>query len=217
MQPRVHKAWRALGGAAALVLLTHCGGDPEPMAPGPEQPAAVEPPCQASGLREETLDVEPEADTYVEALQQEAFGGARKLVADSASERAAYLRFSLGGLRGPVKRAELRLFAIDPSTDGPELYPVDTGWEEGVVTSRQPPAVTGALAADVGPVADESWVTYDVTALVRGSGAYGFGLFTHSRDGVDFASREHPRPELRPRLAVTVEVTGSDCGGPPAP
>jgi len=170
-----------------------------------------------AGLREETLDFEPVADTYVEAHQEASFGAARKLVADSVSERTAYLRFSVGGLPGPVKRAELRLFAIDPSTDGPELYPVDTGWDEHAVTSRQPPPVTGALLADVGPVADESWVTYDVTARVRGEGAYGFGLFTDSRDGVDFASREHPRAELRPRLAVTVQVTVSDCGGPDSP
>lgn len=217
MQPRLRKAGRALGGALALVLLTHCGDSgPGPTPAEPELPANG-PPCQVAGLRDETLDVEPEADTYVEAQQEGAYGGARKLVADSASERAAYLRFSLAALPGPVKRAELRLFAIDPSTDGPALYPVDTAWDEGAVTSRQPPAVTGPLAADVGPVADEQWVAYDVTALVRGDGVYGFGLFTRSRDGVDFASREHPRAELRPRLAVTVEVTGSDCAGPSEP
>lgn len=216
MQPRLRNVGKALAGAAALLLLTHCGGEPGQVPDAPEQPAA-EPPCQLAGLREATLDVEPVADTYVEAEQQESFGAARKLVADSASERAAYLRFSLGGLPGPVKRAELRLFALDPSIDGPALYPVDTGWAEGAVTSRAPPPVTGPLVADVGAVADGSWVAYDVTALVRGNGAYGFGLFTHSRDGVDFASREHPRAELRPRLAVTVEVTGGDCGGTPAP
>lgn len=203
---------------AALLLLTHCGeSGKEEAPPAPEQPVTVEPPCQGASLREETLDVAPAADTYVEADQQGAYGAARKLVADSASERAAYLRFTLAGLPGPVKHAELRLYAIDPSTDGPALYPVDTDWDEATVTSRQPPAVTGALLADVGPVADESWVAYDVTAAVRGDGVYGFGLFTRSRDGVDFASREHPRAELRPRLTVTVEVTGSDCGGTSAP
>jgi hypothetical protein len=202
----------------ALLLLARCaeGGTPE-AEPVPETHAS--PPmtsgCGTPAGGEQVLDFEPVADTYVEAHQVEGYGGARTLVADSASERAAYLRFALAGLPGPVKRAELRLYALDASGDGPALYPANAHWEEAAVSWQRAPEVTGAMLADVGPVEKGSWVAYDVTAAVRAEGAYGFGLFTTSRDGVDFPSRESPRAELRPRLSVTVAVTGSVCGGAP--
>lgn len=216
MQQGLQKAGRLLGGAAALLFLAHCGGDTSP--PGPQTsdtPAPVPVPCEV-GTRE--LTFAPAADTYVEAGQSASYGASRKLVADSASERVAYLRFDVAGVQGTVKHAELRLYAIDPSIRGPSLYPVDPRWDEGAVTWTQPPSVTGPKLADAGPVPDESWVVYDVTEAVRADGPYGFGLFTTSRDGVDFASREHPRAELRPQLRVTMEWTTGDCtGGTPAP
>jgi hypothetical protein len=198
---------------AALLLLARCasGDAPETSEAEVEPPVTSE--CQKPANGEQVLDFEPVADTYVESHQVVSYGDARKLVADSASERAAYLRFALAGLPGPVKRAELRLYAIDPSIDGPALYPAAAGWEEAAVSWQRAPEVTGAMLADVGAVEDQSWVAYDVTAHVRAAGAYGFGLFTTSRDGVDFISREHPSEALRPRLSVTVDVTGSGCGG----
>jgi hypothetical protein len=65
----------------------------------------------------------------------------------------------------------------------------------------------------VGLVPNGSWVEYDVTAAVAGAGPQGFALVTESRNGVDFASKEHARQELAPRLVLTVEApTGMGCG-----
>jgi hypothetical protein len=215
MQQSLQKAGGLLGRALALLLLTHCGGGAGSGGPELSDTPAPSTTCQP-GMTEWAF--EPVADTYVEAGQTAFYGSARKLVADSASERSAFLRFEVAGLRGTVRHAELRLYAIDPSVHGPSLYPVATDWDEDSVTAARPPRVTGPKLADVGEVPDESWVAYDVTAAVRADGAYGFGLFTTSRDGVDFASREYPRAELRPQLRVTAEVTAGDCasgGGAP--
>lgn len=208
MQHELQKAGCLLGGAAALLLLTHCGGGAGPSGPQTSDTPAPAPTCEAGSSE---LSFAPAADTYVEAGQTASYGASRKLVADSASERAAYLRFDVAGLRGTVKHAELRLYAIDPSTHGPALFPVDARWDESAVTWAQHPHVTGPKLADAGAVPDGSWVVYDVTEAVRAEGPYGFGLFTTSRDGVDFASREYPRAELRPQLRVTVEWTAGDC------
>lgn len=164
-----------------------------------------------SGLRE--LAFQPTVDAYV--VEDE--GGRvvdheRKLVADNFSRRSAFLRFDIARLPGPVVGATLRLYALDGSTDGPKLYPATVHWTEDSLTWEQRPLLAEAPLGDVGLVPNGSWVEYDVTAAVKGTGSYGFALVTESRNGVDFASKEHARKELAPRLVLTVDApSGSDC------
>jgi hypothetical protein len=163
------------------------------------------------------LALEPASDSYVDEGRDDTLHGTeRKLVADNLSRRSAFLRFEVPGLPGPVLQASLRLYALDGSTDGPKLYPATTDWSEDTLTGSQLPALTGGPLGDVGLVPHGSWVEYDVTSRVTGTGPYGFALVTESRDGVDFASKEHVRMKWAPRLVLTVEApAGSDCGSTP--
>lgn len=186
---------------AALVLLARCGGDTSTSG------LEVDARCRdelAQGTR--MLACGAAADAYAEeGLPQTNYGASRKLVADHLNRRAVFLRFEVPELPAPVLRATLRLYAMDGSSDGPKLYPAATDWSEDSLSWEQSPQTTGAPLGDVGEVPHHSWVEYDVTAAVTGRGAYGFTLVTGSRNGVDFASKEHTRKEWAPRLHLTLE------------
>ncbi len=67
------------------------------------------------------------------------------------------------------------------------------GWTEsgigGITWDTQPALLSGAFD-NKGAFATDSWVEYDVTALVTGDGTYAFALIADGNDGVTFSSRE---------------------------
>ncbi|WPB78084.1 DNRLRE domain-containing protein [Archangium violaceum] len=210
MKQGVHWSVRGVAGWAALMLLAHCGGETSDTAGSSR--------CQESStLEPRQVDLAPTDDAYVEeGLEEPRSGAERKLVADNLSRRSAFLRFEVPAQPGPVRRATLRLYAMDGSTDGPKLYPATTDWSEDSLTWSQQPSVTGGPLGDVGDVPHGSWVEYDVTSFVTGSGPYGFALINESRNGVDFASKEHVRLEWAPRLILSVEAPAlEDCAANP--
>jgi hypothetical protein len=202
MKQGVRWSHTVVAGLTVLVLHAGCGGA------GAFSEHEQPPDCQESRhLEEQELEVPPEADTYAEQARADTVLGAeRKLVADNLVRRVAFLRFEVPEPHGPVQRATLRLYALDGSTDGPALYLAPTDWGEAALTWAQAPRPTEPLLGDLGLVPHESWVEYDVTAIVKSGGAYGFALVTESRNGVDFASKEHPHPALAPRLVVRVQA-----------
>jgi hypothetical protein len=211
MKQGVHWGVRGVLGCAALVLLARCGGET------PSE-AADNARCQeSSALEQRRVYVAPTDDAYVEEGQEQpVFGVERKLVADNLSRRSAFLRFEVPGPPGPVLQATLRLYAMDGSLDGPKLYPATTDWSEDSLTWSQRPSVMGGPLGDAGEVPHGSYVEYDVTSFVKGSGPHGFALINESRNGVDFASKEHVRLKWAPRLILTVEAPASeDCGADP--
>ena len=117
---------------------------------------------------------------------------------DPGAERRSYLKFEVSGLTGPVTGAKLRLYAKGATADGPELWPVASGWDEGSVTWNTRPGATGRPVDDKGAIPAGSWVEFDVGGLVGGEGTYAFRLSQYSRDGLTFASREAAsgQPEL---------------------
>jgi hypothetical protein len=201
MKQGVRWGVRGVTGWAALMLLARCGGDT------PTSGLDVDARCQdvmAQGTR--MLTCGAAADAYAEeGLPQTNYGTSRKLVADNLNRRTAFLRFEVPALPAPVLRATLRLYAMDGSTDRPRLHPASTDWSEQSLTWEQSPPLTGAALGDVDEVPHHTWVEYDVTSTVTGSGAYGFALVTESRNGVDFASKEHARKEWAPQLLLTLE------------
>lgn len=208
MKQGVRWGVRGVAGCAALVLLARCGGETASEEAGHTR-------ChESSGLERREVAVTPAADAYVEEGQEQTvFGGDRKLVADNLSRRSAFLRFDVSRLPGPVRHATLRLYAMDGSTDGPKLYPATTDWSEDGLTWAQRPSVTGGALGDAGEVPHGSWVEYDVTSVVTGEGPYGFALLNESRNGVDFASKEHVRTKWAPRLVLSVDAPASaGCG-----
>jgi hypothetical protein len=152
-----------------------------------------------------TLTFVAAADTTALAAEPTRNLGSATLVrVDQSPDEEAYLRFNVTGVSGTVTRAVLRLYAVNGSSAGPALYPTATGWSEGGLTWNTRPARTGASLGTRNPAAG-AFVEYDVTALVKRNGDFGFGLVPTSTDGADFASREDSTASRRPQLVLTVQ------------
>jgi acid phosphatase type 7 len=74
------------------------------------------------------------ADTYIESGKQATWdhGIAEHVYSTSKPVDIAYLKFDLGAVTDPVRRATATLFCTNGSADGGTFYPVpETGWVEG--------------------------------------------------------------------------------------
>ncbi len=183
---------RAAGAALLLALVAA-----SPLVPFAGTPAGAE-----------SLTVAVAGDaTAVEASPDSLEGAADTLEVDGSPGKEAFLHFSVPALPGTVQRATLRLFAVDGSGNGPEVYAAAAGWVEGTLSWSQRPGRLGGLVADVGSVRSGTWTTWDVTAAVTGAGPLGLALVPDSNDGADFSSREADGND--PELVLEV-------GSPPA-
>ena len=141
----------------------------------------------------------PTADARVEGNNPSRnYGKSSTVVADGSPTTQTFLRFDVTGVSGPVTRARLRLHVIDPSSNGPEVYPTASTWTETGITYNNRPARTGSLVADIGSVTDGAYAEWDVTGHITGNGTYSLNLAGDSNDGADFKSREASieQPEL---------------------
>ena len=144
----------------------------------------------------------PVADGYVSAEHaSRSYGGARVLRTDADPGTVrSYLRFRVAGLAGPVRSATLHLFAESGSRSGVEVRGVaDTGWEERTLHYASAPPVQSAVAS-TGPVRARTWVTVNVTPLVKGNGDVGMALVALGASAIRYASRE--AGSLAPQLVV---------------
>ena len=161
------------------------------------------PPPPASGT---TIKVASEADARTYEASPGTNYGTSYLRADGGGDPDvdSYLRFTVSGVLGPIQSAKLRLYAYSPTADGPAVFTTATTWSESTITWSNRPATTSGATDDKGAIATNSWVEYDVSPFVTGNGTYSFRLATTSSDGVDFYSREHTDPALRPELVLSV-------------
>ncbi|ATB31496.1 DUF7594 domain-containing protein [Melittangium boletus] len=196
---------RGVGGVAALVLLTHCGGT-EPGTPDKGTSEALSP----AVLRQEAVTVVSfgaTSDARVEASRPSGrFGGEPTLGVDTSPEEQSLLRFDISGIPpASITRAVLRLYAIDGTNNGPRVFATNPYFAELAVDWYNRGQPIGAALDDQGVIHPGTYVEFDVTAAVHGNDTVGFTLRPDSSDGVDFASREESREERRPRLLVTVD------------
>jgi hypothetical protein len=102
----------------------------------------------------------------------------------------------------PIQRAQLRLYVTDNGTqDGPAVYSTSDSWTENSITWNNRPARTSDALDNKGSLGTNSWVEYDVTSLITGSGTFSFVLVADSSDGVVFSSRQG---EQTPQLMLTL-------------
>jgi PKD repeat protein len=133
----------------------------------------------------------------------------RARLAPSTTDQS-YLRFAVGGLGDlHVSRAVLRLYVTDPSVEGGKITLAPGGWSESTLTWSNAPGIGSLVLASVGTVFPDSWVEFDVSAVVTGPGSYDFGLSNGSSNSAIYSSREggHP-PELVVYTATTVPTLG---------
>ena len=155
----------------------------------------------------QTLTFSPDADAYVEEANPLAnFGTAAILRTDAGGnpDTDSHLRFRVAGLPGKVTSAQLRLFATSNTIDGPAVSPTSNSWTETGITWGNKPAPTGGPLADVGAIANNVWVEWDVTPAVSGAGQFSFQLHQTVSDGVNFHSREATTTTRRPELVLEV-------------
>jgi len=154
-----------------------------------------------------TLQFTPDADARVEQAKSATnFGSSSTLVARGGTNLVteSYARFQVSGITGPVQSAKLRLRALSNGTvDGPALFTASSTWSQSTITWLNRPARGTTAIGDVGAIAGNATVEYDVKSVVSGNGTVTFALIGTSGDGVDFASRENSDATKRPRLLVT--------------
>jgi len=194
--------WRAGLVAALLAAGVGCGAsqEAEPLS----RPAE-----QVTGLGTRTLTFTVAADTWADASAPDVNRGtATVFKSDGAPSSEAFLRFDVSGVNGAtVRRATLRLYAVNPTSDGPEVYATSNGWSETGLTWSDRPARAGVPSADAGAIAQEAWVGLDVTPLVRADGAVSFMLLHTYSDGAEFLAREAGRDPAQ--LVLEVEDSGT--------
>jgi hypothetical protein len=148
-----------------------------------------------------------EADAQVsEANPDTNYGNATYLQVDGAADPdvESFLRFSVTGVSGAIQNATLRVYvSTNASNDGPAVYATDTSWTESALTWKSRPARTGGALDDKGSLSKSTWAEYDVTALVKGNGAFSFVLATDTNDATTFSSRQGSQP---PQLVLKVAV-----------
>jgi fibronectin type 3 domain-containing protein len=162
---------------------------------------------------QQVLTLSPEADARVESATPTTNYGTSNLRADGGADPAveSFLRFTVNGVpAGGVQTAKLRVYVYNGTVDGPAVYNSNPAWNETAVNWNNRPPRTSGARDDKGAITGKSWVEYDVTPFVTGSGTYSFDLATTSSDGVDIYSRE--AATLRPELVVT---TGTPDKSPP--
>ena len=190
---------------------------PAPAAPSADQQAdasstgASVSPAVAAPAATGALSFTASADARVdESMPTTNFGSREVLRVDggSGTTQESYLRFDVSGLSGPATSATLLVYATSRTADGPAVFPTTNTWSETAMTWSNHPTLGGAVA-DVGPIAADTWVQWDVTKLVSGNGTYSFALAGPSLDGVAFSSREGG---AAPQLVVSTDGTSSTQG-----
>jgi hypothetical protein len=146
----------------------------------------------------------PVADTFVDSARpRTAFGAARTLEADSLpSRKRVLLRFRVSGVGSAVvTRAVLKLRVVDTAAKRGSLFSVEGPWGEATTDESAPPLGEKLLDLE-GPATSGTWITADVTSLVKGDRELSWYLVSDAEDGVDYASTESG---FAPRLVVTTE------------
>jgi hypothetical protein len=109
----------------------------------------------------------------------------------------------VSGVAGTITSAKLRLFVTNATTNGPALYPAANSWTETGITWNTKPARTGGIIDNKANVPGNTWVEYDVLAVVAANGTFTFNLVPESTDGLAVRSREATSD--RPQLVLVVD------------
>jgi hypothetical protein len=155
----------------------------------------------------------PVADGFVSAgTPSTNYGSARSLRLRDRPSGRAYLRFRLGGLRGSVVAARLRVFLTGRSRGDVQVHAVaPRRWNERSLKYRTAPKI-GRVVGGHGVRA--GWTSFDVGPLVHGPGVVELALVAR-RGAVSVASRETgSKPRIRVQTAPVLLAAGdiASCG-----
>lgn len=138
------------------------------------------------------------------------FGLEPVLRVDGSPRLESFLQFGFNLTEGTSLRgARLRLYATDPTSNGPLLYRASNEWPDGDFNWNTRPALQGGPVGNLGAIDAGTWVEYDLTGVVTGSPAFtlhSFGLLPESDNGVAFLSLDSPEEARRPQLVLDLET-----------
>ncbi len=113
----------------------------------------------------------------------------------------SYLRFSINGLSGTVKKATLRVYANSSSSTGYAIRSVaDNTWGESTITYSNAPAFSSTALGSMSSFSTGAWTTVDITPYITGNGTYSIALTTAGAQ-INLASRESGANA--PQLVIT--------------
>jgi hypothetical protein len=162
------------------------------------------------------LILTPAADARVDESQPGLNRGTGKQLrvdGDKGARVESYFVFRVRGLTGPVAKATLRVYSLMDTKAGPSVYAASSEWTEGSINWANRPARTSDALDSVSAVSANTWVEFDVTAVVTTSGVYTFVLETDSTDGMNMNSREGATN--RPELVIYVGSGSTQSGAAP--
>lgn len=187
------------GSQPPQLVITLAGSSTPTLDAATAMPSTPNPTATSSAAAPEApIALAPEADARVSQSDPNTnFGTAPILRVDGTgdSEVESFLRFTVPKVPGPIQSAQLRLYVTDNGTEnGPAVYATDNSWgERSIKWNNRPEPASNALD-NKGNLTSNSWVEYDVTSIVTGSGMFSFVLIADSSDGVVFSSREGDQP-----------------------
>ncbi|MGH9000564.1 MAG: DUF7594 domain-containing protein [Acidimicrobiia bacterium] len=131
---------------------------------------------------------------------------------DGSPDQEAFVRFDVGALPANVESAILRLYVVDRSWRGPQVWSTASFTETTLRWNNRPSRID--LLGELDKPAEDEWLEFDVSDVVGGPGTYSFGLVGLSGDGADFASRQASsnRPELRIETGFSPPTTTTTTG-----
>jgi acid phosphatase type 7 len=154
----------------------------------------------------------PVADGFVSAGAGRAnYGRARSLRLQARPASRAYLRFRVGGLRGGIASAVLRVYVANGEGTLQVRTIARRRWSERSLSYRTAPVLGPLVAA---AVARTGWTSFDVGSLVQRSGIVELALIA-TRGSVVVTSREsRSKPVLRVQTAPLLLAAGDigSCG-----
>ena len=168
----------------------------------------------AAGVASVTL--RPEADATVSVGRpDDNFGRGEALQVHGRPRMDSYLRFRVPA--GATGRARLRLWVLNPTTNGPGIRRYDGSLNEAAVTWASRPTQLVGNPVDSGPLQEGTWAEWDVTRFVTGPGDVALVAVADSIDAVVFGSRES---DHSPQLVIetpTVPTTPAPPTTAPRP
>ncbi|MBA2564137.1 MAG: DUF4038 domain-containing protein [Gemmatimonadetes bacterium] len=163
-----------------------------------------------------TLDVAPEADTYVsQASPTTNYGRSGQLfVAGGTSVRTTWLRFDVAGLPAGATITDARLLLTCSNGSAPaggggtlrRFAPTDPVWSETAPTANAPLAgsESSSILATLGPVAAGSRVEFTgLAGALPGNGRITFVIRSTRGDAAAYRSRQYVTASQRPVLRIT--------------
>lgn len=121
----------------------------------------------------------------------------------------SYLKFNITGIDRAIRKATLRLFVQNESVDGGDIFPVANNfkdsaipWNETELTWENAPPVLSAPLDNTGPVSENAFTEFDITAAFRSDSTYAFAIITESDDKVEYSTKEGGHS---PQLLILLE------------